>query len=209
MKLFLMIALPVVAVVALAGFFYFRSLGGVQTAVAAEASPSFYGFVTETLEGEPVKLSKYSGQVALVVNVASKCGLTPQYEGLEKLYQELAPRGFVILGFPSNDFMGQEPGTPAQIREFCSTTYGVSFPLFAKRHVKGDQKDEIYSFLTANLDEPDWNFTKYLVDPEGRVLQRFGPRTKPDDAQLREAIEQLLAAKKDSDPFWTAAGKVR
>lgn len=195
MKLVLLIALSVVAIAVVASLLYFRSLGAVQTAVASEAEPSFYGFGTETLEGEPVELSKYAGKVALVVNVASKCGLTPQYEGLEMLYQELAPRGFVILGFPSNDFMGQEPGTPTEIREFCTLNYGVTFPLFAKRHVKGEQKDEIYRFLTADLKEPDWNFTKYLVDPEGRVLQRFGPRTKPDDGQLRAAIEKLLDSK--------------
>lgn len=155
---------------------------------------SLYDLPAQDLFGEAAPLETYRGKVALVVNVASKCGLTPQYEGLEALYRELAPRGFVVLGFPSNDFLGQEPGTPQEIRAFCDAKYGVTFPLFAKAPVKGDGKSEIYRFLTRELDEPTWNFTKYLVDRQGRVLQRFDPRTKPDDARLRQAIETALAA---------------
>ena len=135
-----------------------------------------------------------------MVNLASKCGLTPQYEGLEALYREFAPRGFVILGFPSNDFMGQEPGTPQEIRQFCSTNYDVTFPLFEKVKVKGDDKCEIYRLLTANLKEPDCNFTKYLVDPEGNVVTRFGPRVKPDDEDLRAKLENLLTVAGNSGP---------
>ena len=194
MKTALMIIVPVLLVGLAAGFWYLRSLGGVQEAQSQEPGASFYGQSTRTLAGEPVELSEYRGKVALVVNVASKCGLTPQYEGLERLYDELAPRGFVILGFPSNDFMGQEPGTPAEIREFCSVNYGVSFPLFEKVKVKGEQKCDLYRLLTAELDEPDWNFTKYLVDHRGAVVARFGPRTKPGDAALRARIEELLRA---------------
>jgi glutathione peroxidase len=190
-------ALVLISVAALAlvmGFLYFRSLGGVRQARAEDSTASFYALETRSLEGEPASLADYEGKIALVVNLASKCGLTPQYEGLEALYRELSPRGFVILGFPSNDFMGQEPGTPEEIRQFCSTTYGVTFPIFEKVKVKGDGKGEIYQLLTENLKEPDWNFTKYLVDGQGTVLYRFGPRTKPDDAGLREKIEELLTS---------------
>ena len=197
MKTILLIALPVVLIVTVGMVLFMRTLGGVQTAVAEETAGSFFALKTETLEGKPADLAEYAGKVALVVNVASKCGLTPQYEGLEKLYRELAPRGFVILGFPSNDFMGQEPGTPEEIREFCSVNYEVTFPLFAKRVVKGDDKDEVYRLLTAGLEEPTWNFTKYLVDAQGRVVHRFGPRTKPDDAEMRAKIDELLASAKD------------
>ena len=133
------------------------------------------------------------GQVALVVNLASKCGLTPQYEGLEALYRERKADGLVILGFPSNDFMGQEPGTAEEIREFCSTNYGVTFPLMAKIQVKGDGRNEIYNWLIAGgLEEPTWNFTKYLVGRDGKVIARFAPRTKPDDPELLAAIDAAL-----------------
>ncbi len=148
---------------------------------------------TRTLAGDSTSLEPWQGQVALVVNVASKCGLTPQYEGLEELYRELKPQGFVILAFPSNDFMGQEPGTPEEIRTFCDTNYHVSFPLFEKLPVKGEGKSELYRFLTAGgLEEPTWNFTKYLVNRSGEVVARFAPRTKPDDADLRQAIATEL-----------------
>ena len=149
---------------------------------------------TTTLEGEPAPLARYEGRVALVVNVASKCGLTPQYAGLEKLYRQKKDEGFVILGFPSNDFMGQEPGTPDEIRTFCTDNYDVTFPLFAKRQVKGDDKDAVYAWLTGSgLEEPTWNFTKYLVGRDGKVIARFGPRTAPDDPELRAAIDRALA----------------
>ena len=194
MKVFIPIVLALAVLVLLTALFLGRKLGSVQAAQADKSSTSLYDLKTRTLEGEPVNLAEYQGQVALVVNLASKCGLTPQYEGLEALYRELAPRGFVILGFPSNDFMGQEPGTPAEIRSSCSTRYNVTFPLFEKVKVKGDAKGEIYQWLTTDLKEPDWNFTKYLIDPDGRVLFRFGPRTKPDDKDLRSRIEALLAA---------------
>jgi glutathione peroxidase len=165
-----------------------------ETAAAAPApAGSFYDLPAHGLLDAQASLAAYHGKVALVVNVASKCGLTPQYAGLEKLYLELAPRGFVILGFPSNDFLGQEPGTPAEIRAFCDAKYGVTFPLFEKVRVKGDDKSPVYRYLTRELEEPSWNFTKYLVDRQGRVLQRFDPRTPPDDPKLREAIARALA----------------
>jgi len=169
--------------------------GEVQAAEPTDGpeATSFYELQTRTLEGEAVSLADYRGAVSLVVNVASKCGLTPQYEGLEALHREFSERGFVVLGFPSNDFMNQEPGTPEQIRAFCSETYGVSFPMFEKVHVKGDAQGMVYRHLTRDLEEPTWNFTKYLVDREGRVLYRFPPRTAPDDPDLRARIEAALA----------------
>lgn len=166
--------------------------GGVQSP-ATIAEGRLWDFRTAALDGAPVDLAGYEGHVALVVNVASKCGLTPQYAGLEKLHREKQDLGFVVLGFPSNDFMGQEPGTPAEIRTFCTDEYGVTFPLFAKRHVKGADKDEIYAWLTAGgLEEPTWNFTKYLIGRDGQVIARFGPRTKPDDPQLAAAIAEAV-----------------
>lgn len=161
------------------------------------AEGRLWSFTTRSLAGEESSLESWDGHVALVVNVASKCGLTPQYAGLEKLYREFKDRDFVILAFPSNDFMGQEPGTAEEIRAFCSTEYGVTFPLFAKRRVKGPEKDPLYAWLTAaGLEEPTWNFTKYLVGRDGKVIARFAPRTTPDDPSLRTAIESAL----DSGP---------
>lgn len=168
--------------------------GGAQAAPALQTG-TLWQLESRTLEGEPAPLAAWQGQVVLVVNVASKCGLTPQYEGLERLYRDRRDRGFAILGFPSNDFMGQEPGTPAEIRQFCTTKFDVTFPLFAKVVVKGDGKDPLYAWLTAGgLEEPTWNFTKYLVGRDGKVIARFGPRTAPDDPGLVESIDRALAA---------------
>ena len=191
MKIVLFVIVGLIVLVGVGATMYLRSLGGVQSVRAADV-PSLYDLSTRTLDGAPVDLATYRGRVALVVNTASKCGLTPQYEGLEALHRELAPRGFVILGFPSNDFMGQEPGSAEEIRSFCSTRFDVTFPLFEKSVVKGEGKSEVYARLCVELDEPDWNFTKYLVDREGRVVARFGPRVKPDDPELRARIEVLL-----------------
>lgn len=167
--------------------------GGVQSPTA-ETEGTLWEFTRSSLEGEAAALAEHAGKVAVVVNVASKCGLTPQYAGLEKLYREKREDGLVVLGFPSNDFMGQEPGTAAEIRAFCTNEYGVSFPLFAKTTVKGEQKDELYAWLTAGgLEEPTWNFTKYLVGKDGKVRARFGPRTKPDDPELLAAVDAALA----------------
>jgi glutathione peroxidase len=193
MKTTLLILVPMALLALAAGLLLLRSSGGVQAVAADEPAGSLYDLTTRTLEGEVADLSEYRGKVALVVNLASKCGLTPQYEQLEALYRELGPRGFVILGFPSNDFMGQEPGTPEEIRQFCSTRYDVTFPLFEKVKVKGEDKCEVYRLLTVRLQEPDWNFTKYLVDSQGNVVYRFSPRIKPDDEGLRAKVDQLLA----------------
>ena len=137
----------------------------------------------------------YAGQVLLVVNTASKCGFTPQYEGLEALHARFKDRGFAVLGFPSNDFLGQEPGSEKQIQEFCTLTYGVKFPMFEKVHVRGKNATALYRQLAAETgDAPSWNFHKYLVDRDGRVVASFGSRVKPDDPALRAKLEALLAA---------------
>jgi glutathione peroxidase len=145
---------------------------------------------------EKVRLcDAYAGQVLLVVNTASKCGYTPQYEGLEALHQRLQARGFAVLGFPSNDFLGQEPGSEQDIAEFCTLTYGVKFPMFEKVVVKGSEATPLYQSLTAATGEaPGWNFHKYLIDREGQVVASFDSDTRPDDAELLARIEALLGA---------------
>ena len=138
--------------------------------------------------------SEYRGEVLLVVNTASKCGNTPQYEALEAMYSKYKERGFAVLGFPSNDFMGQEPGTEKQIQEFCALTYGVKFPMFEKVHVKGNETTPFYRELAAATGQaPGWNFHKYLIDRQGRVVANFSPRTQPDDPALVAKLESLLA----------------
>ena len=150
------------------------------------------------LNGEPGSLAEYEGKVVLAVNVASKCGFTPQYAGLERLYETYADRGFTVLGFPSNQFMGQEPGTAEQIAEFCSLNYGVTFPLYAKLDVKGPKQSPLYEILTNAPDDTGkagdvkWNFEKFLVGKDGRVVRRFRSRTKPEDPAVVGAIEELL-----------------
>ncbi len=143
---------------------------------------------------EAQSLCAWQGQVLLIVNTASKCGFTPQYEGLEALHAKLQARGFAVLGFPSNDFLGQEPGTEDEIRDFCTLTYGVKFPMFQKTRVKGDDADPFYKLLAQRTGTaPGWNFHKYLIDRNGEVVASFGSRTKPDDVKLLEKIEALLA----------------
>ncbi|MFT3762355.1 MAG: glutathione peroxidase [Pseudoxanthomonas sp.] len=144
----------------------------------------------------PVNLDKtYGGQVLLVVNTASKCGNTPQYEGLEALYKRYSARGFSVLGFPSNDFKGQEPGSEAEIQEFCTLTYGVKFPMFEKVHVIGDEATPLYKELTRETGvAPHWNFHKYLIGRDGRVLAQFHDKVQPDDPALVQAIENALKA---------------
>ena len=158
-----------------------------------EKSMSVYDLSVKDIDGKTVSLKEYQGKVALVVNVASQCGFTPQYEGLQKIYQEYKGKGLVVLGFPSNEFGGQEPGTEAEIKQFCSLKYHVDFPMFSKVIVKkGADQSEIYKTLTANLDAPMWNFTKYLVGKDGKVLATFGSRVKPDSDELKQAIDAAL-----------------
>lgn len=156
-------------------------------------SPSIHQFTMNRIDGSPESLAAYEGKVVLVVNVASKCGLTPQYAGLEKLYEEKSGEGFVVLGFPANNFMGQEPGSNEQILSFCRGEYGVTFPMFEKISVKGKDQAALFAMLSSESEEPSWNFTKYLVGPDGRLVKRFGPRTAPDDAELRAEIDRLLS----------------
>lgn len=161
---------------------------------------SLYKLKVKDIDGKEVDLKTYQGKVVLVVNVASKCGLTPQYKELEKLYTDLKDKGFFVLGFPSNDFGGQEPGTLEEIKEFCSDTYGVTFPMFEKLQTKaGEGQSEVYKNLQKQSGElPAWNFGKYLVGKDGKVIQVFGSRTKPSDASLRKAIESALEAKAEA-----------
>jgi glutathione peroxidase len=153
-----------------------------------------------TLAGQPSSLGELDGKTLLVVNVASKCGLTPQYTGLEALQEQYGERGFSVVGFPCNQFGGQEPGSAEEIAEFCSTTYGVSFPMFEKIEVNGPGRHAIYTELTATPDaegeagDIQWNFEKFLVGPDGGVIARFRPMTAPDAPELVEAIEASLPA---------------
>jgi glutathione peroxidase len=167
-----------------------------ETAMPATAPASFHAFRTSTLEGQPADLSQYKGQVVLVVNTASECGLTPQYKGLEALHEQLSGRGFAVLGFPSNDFGAQEPGTPAQIREFCTTNYGVKFPLFAKVQTKeGPGQSPLYTWLKEKTGQlPRWNFGKYLIGKDGQVAAVFDSKVPPEDAALRAAIDKALGS---------------
>ena len=157
---------------------------------------SFYDLKTRTLDGKPADLSQYRGTVNLVVNVASYCGYTPQYTGLEKLHRELKAKGFNVLGFPSNDFGEQEPGTAQQIAEFCRLTYDVTFPMFEKVVTRnGPGQSAVYSFLGKSGNLPAWNFSKYVVDKEGRVVAFFPSDVTPEDPKLRTAIARALAAR--------------
>lgn len=159
------------------------------------AVTSFYDLKTRTLDGKPGDLAQYRGTVSLVVNVASYCGYTPQYTGLEKLHRELKGKGFNVLGFPSNDFGSQEPGTAQEIAEFCRLTYDVTFPMFEKvvtRTVNG--QSPVYAFLGRSGHLPAWNFSKYVIDKQGSVVAFFPSDVTPDDPRLRSAIAKALAA---------------
>lgn len=159
---------------------------------------TLHDFTARTIDGDELGLRAYEGKAVLVVNVASRCGLTPQYAGLEALYERLADRGFAVLGFPCNQFGAQEPGTEAEIEAFCTSTYGVRFPMFAKLDVNGEGAHDLYAWLTAQPTEPDgpgpiqWNFAKFLVGKDGRVIARFAPTVKPDDPALTAAVERAL-----------------
>jgi glutathione peroxidase len=150
------------------------------------------------LNGEPDDLARYRGRVVLVVNTATECGFTPQFEGLEALYRARRGDGFVVLGFPANDFAGQEPRSDGEIATFCKANYGVTFPMFAKSHVVGDAANPLFRKLNAAAGEPEWNFNKYLVDRRGGVVARYGAGTEPEAPELAQRVEQLLAAPRKS-----------
>jgi glutathione peroxidase len=159
------------------------------------AVTSFYDLKTMTLDGKPGDLAQYKGKVSLVVNVASKCGYTPQYEGLETLQREMKGKGFNVLGFPSNDFGGQEPGTAQEIATFCKLTYDVTFPMFEKVVTKkGADQSPVYAFLGSSGNLPARNFSKYVVDKQGRIVAFFDSRVTPEDPALRAAIAKALAS---------------
>ena len=152
-----------------------------------------YDLKTKHLDGSAADLGDFRDKVTLVVNVASECGFTPQYAGLQKLHDELSGRGFAVLGFPSNEFGGQEPGSPDQIKTFCERNYGVTFPLFAKGETKpGAGQSPVYAFLTRSGDVPTWNFCKYLVGKNGDVRAFFPSNVAPDDCSLRQAVDEAL-----------------
>ena len=174
-------------------------VGGIifMVALSMFAASSIYDFTLPSIDGIPMALSSFKGKVILMVNVASKCGYTPQYTALEALYEKYKDKGFVILGFPANNFGGQEPGTNEEIKTFCSTKYDVKFPLYAKVSVKGDDTTPLYQYLTKEANpsvagDIKWNFTKFLVDCNGNVVQRFEPAVTPDSKDVTGAIEKLL-----------------
>jgi len=154
---------------------------------------SIHDFTMDSIEGAPVPLAEFKGKVALVVNVASRCGFTPQYTSLEATYRKYKDRGLVVLGFPANNFKSQEPGTNAEIQDFCKRTYDVTFPMFSKISVLGADKAPLYQYLTQTGGEIEWNFTKFLVDRDGKVVARFPSKVTPDSPEVTAAIEKALA----------------
>jgi len=168
------------------------------------AVPAALNFTMNSLDGKPVELSKYQGKVVLMVNVASQCGYTPQYKGLEALYEKYKDKGLVILGFPANNFGAQEPGSDSEIKDFCSKNYGVTFDMFSKVSVKGDDQCALYKFLTSSDTDPDyagevkWNFEKFLISRDGQVINRFRSKITPESDDMTKAIEAALSAKPGS-----------
>jgi glutathione peroxidase len=176
---------------------YFMGLVILLMSASLFAASSIYDFTLPSIDGKPMPLADYKGKVILVVNVASRCGFTPQYTALESIYEKYKDQGFVILGFPANNFGGQEPGTNAEIKTFCSAKYNVTFPLYGKVSVKGDDQTPLYKYLTTSANpaltgDIKWNFTKFLVDRKGNVVQRFEPQTTPDSPEVVAAIEKSL-----------------
>ena len=167
-----------------------------STSISSAAT--IHDFTLNSIDGQPTPLAQFKGKVVLIVNVASRCGFTPQYAGLEALYNKYKDRGFVVLGFPANNFLWQEPGTNEAIKAFCSTKYNVTFPMFAKVPVKGPDKTPLYQFLTDKKANPStggaigWNFTKFLADRNGKVIGRFASKVAPESAELINAIEAAL-----------------
>ncbi len=171
---------------------------------AEAVDPYVLGFTMKDIDGKDQNLEQYKGKVVMIVNVASRCGYTPQYKSLQKLYDEKKDKGFVILAFPANNFRGQEPGSDADIKQFCSDQYKVTFPLFSKISVKGEDQHPLYKKLSSQPKpiggDPQWNFQKFIVDRDGNVVARFDPKTDPMDTTLVKRIEDLLAAKPTTKP---------
>lgn len=166
--------------------------------IKAVGNMSIYEIEIETITGEQATLADYAGKVIVIVNVASKCGFTGQYEGLQALYEEYKEKGVVVLGFPANNFKKQEPGTNEEIQSFCSLNYGVTFPMFSKISVKGDDIHPLYKYLTSKETNPEhngeisWNFNKFIIGKDGKILDRFGSMTKPQSKKMKKAIEAAL-----------------
>lgn len=174
-----------------------KTNAGASSSASQGATPVIIDHDVVTLAGKPEKLSTYRGKAMLVVNTASECGYTPQYAGLEQLYEKYKDRGLVVLGFPCNDFGGQEPGDEPTVAKFCQKNYGVTFPMFAKVHAKGPEQAPLYKTLTQDTGEGikgevKWNFTKFLVDPSGKVVARFEPKVEPMSPELIAAVEKTL-----------------
>jgi glutathione peroxidase len=171
-----------------------KLLTGLMVTTMAFAASSIYDFTLNTIDGAPAPLSAFKGKVVLVVNVASKCGFTPQYAGLEKLYEKYKDKGFVIVGVPANNFGAQEPGTNEEIKTFCSRNYNVTFPMMSKVSVKGADKTPLYQYLTSETGkEIEWNFTKFLIDKKGNIASRFASAVTPESQDMAQAIEKALA----------------
>lgn len=176
----------------------FLLLAAFGVSLNADGPESIYDFTVTDINGNEVSLKDYEGKTLLIVNVASKCGYTPQYAGLQELYERYRDRGLVILGFPSNDFLFQEPGADLLIKQFCTANYGVTFPMFSKIKVTGAKKAPLYKYLTDKQTNPDfggritWNFNKFLIDGNGRIVDRFSSGTEPLDSEVVEAVERAL-----------------
>lgn len=187
------------AIVSIAGAAYRYGFIFNSSPTAAPPEKSVYEFTLKDIDGNEVKLDTYKGKIVMIVNVASKCGYTPQYEGLEAIYKKYKDQGFVILGFPANNFLGQEPGTEKEIKEFCSTKYGVTFPMFSKISVTGKDQHPLFTFLTSKESNPNfggdisWNFNKFLVDRGANIVARFATSDKPESELVTSAIERYIA----------------
>ena len=176
--------------------FFSLILAVTPLSILADKAIDLYGIDLKTIDGKEVKLKAYKGDVLLIVNVASECGLTPQYTKLQELFAKYNEYGFQVLGFPCNDFGMQEPGSNKEIKEFCTTKYQVTFPMFEKLHVKGDDQHPLYAMLTGKKSpfpgKVKWNFGKFLISRDGKIIHRFEPRTKPGEEKVTEAIEKAL-----------------
>ncbi len=189
------IAVAVVGV-AVAAYFAYRILGpGPAAANPAPPDSRFYDFKMKDIDGKDVSMDSFRSNVVMVVNTASRCGFTPQYEGLQAIFEKYKDRGFKVLGFPANNFMGQEPGSNEEIKDFCTRQFNVTFPMFSKISVKGEDQHPLYNFLTTQSPFPgavSWNFNKFLIDREGNVVARFGSGDKPGDKKVVAAVEKAL-----------------
>jgi glutathione peroxidase len=180
--------------------FVLSAIAGAILAGTMPAASPLYNFKVDSIDNKPVTLSDYQGKVLLMVNVASQCGFTPQYTGLESLYEKYRDKGLVVMGFPANNFGAQEPGSNEEIKTFCSRKYSVKFPMFSKMSVKGSDESPLYQYLTKTANpktvgDIKWNFTKFLVDKSGNVIARFEPNVTPDSPEVVAAIEKALSAK--------------